>query len=451
MSHESPARGETPRERFGTRLGFVLAAVGSAVGLGNMWRFPYQTAEGGGAAFVAAYVLMVFLIGVPMMLAEFALGRRAGSSALGAVRRIGGKLWTPLGLLFLLTSVTILAYLSVITGWAIRFAVEAAAFGFAADAGRRYAEISTGPAAVAFHAISMGITVGIVAFGVRRGIERASVVLMPTLFVLLLGLAVWAAGLPGAGQGYRFYLSPSLGEVLDPVVLQGAAAQAFYSLSVGMGIMITYASYLSREENLAREATVIALADFSVAFVAGLVVFPIVFALGLSDQIGGSTMGVLFISLPSAFAQMETAGRVVGFTFFAALVVAAITSAVSLLEVVSATLIDQAGMARRRATIAAGACAGLLGVIPALSLGALGIMDQVAAELFTVVGVLGIALLVGWVMKDPEEELRAGASPGVARFIRGPIRLVRYAAPLLLAWIAWVALRQTIATIAGTG
>ncbi|WP_419162487.1 sodium-dependent transporter [Candidatus Palauibacter sp.] len=444
--HDTPKPG---RERFGTRAGFVLAAVGSAVGLGNMWRFPYQTAEGGGAAFLVAYVFMAFLIGVPMMLAEFAVGRRARSSAIGALRSVGGGRWAVLGLLFLVTSTMILAYLSVITGWALRYALDGLTTGFHADAAGRYAAIASGPSAVVFHLVSIGATVSIVVFGVRKGIERASMLLMPLLFVLLIGLAVWAATLPGAAEGYRFYLSPSLGELLNPVVLQGAAAHAFYSLSVGMGIMITYSSYLSRTANLGRESAVIALSDFSVAFVAGLVVFPIVFGLGLSEDVGESTLGVLFISLPSAFAQMEVLGRIVGTLFFIAVIVAAITSAVSLLEVAASMLIDEWKWTRRRATLTSGILVAAIGIVPALSLGALGVMDQIGAELLTVLGVLAMAVLVGWVMKNPEDELRIGSSPAFMRLIPVARFLIRYVAPPLLAYVSWIALRQTIRVLGG--
>ena len=444
--HDTPKPG---RERFGTRAGFVLAAVGSAVGLGNMWRFPYQTAEGGGAAFLVAYVFMAFLIGVPMMLAEFAVGRRARSSAIGALRSVGGRRWAVLGLLFLVTSTMILAYLSVITGWALRYALDGLTTGFHADAAGRYAAIASGPSAVVFHLVSIGATVSIVVFGVRKGIERASMLLMPLLFVLLIGLAVWAATLPGAAEGYRFYLSPSLGELLNPVVLQGAAAHAFYSLSVGMGIMITYSSYLSRTANLGRESAVIALSDFSVAFVAGLVVFPIVFGLGLSEDVGESTLGVLFISLPSAFAQMEVLGRIVGTLFFIAVIVAAITSAVSLLEVAASMLIDEWKWTRRRATLTSGILVAAIGIVPALSLGALGVMDQIGAELLTVLGVLAMAVLVGWVMKNPEDELRIGSSPAFMRLIPVARFLIRYVAPPLLAYVSWIALRQTIRVLGG--
>jgi len=432
-------------------MGFVMAAVGSAVGLGNMWRFPYAASEGGGAAFVLAYVFMVFLIGVPIILAEFAMGRRSRRSAIGAVRAMGGRLWTPLGVLFVITSLMVLAFISVITGWVIRYALDGLLFGFSATPGERYADVSTGGLAIVYHLIAVGATVGIVTFGVRRGIERASLILMPILFVLLIGLAVWAATLPNAAAGYRFYLSPSFADVLDPVVLQGAASQAFLSLSVGMGIMITYSSYVSRDQNLGREAVIIALSDFSVAFVAGLVVFPVVFALGLSEEVGESTLGVLFISLPSAFARMEGVGRAVGSAFFITLIVAALTSAVSLLEVVASVGIDQLGMTRRRATLIAGALAAALGLGPALSQSWLGIMDQLAAELFTVLGVLGVAVLVGWAMKNPEGELLEGASPTFARLARVPIFLVRWVAPVVLGLIAWIAVRETIAVLSGSG
>ncbi len=437
------------RELFRSRAGFILASVGSAVGLGNMWRFSYQAAEGGGAAFVGAYVAMVFLIGVPMLMAELAVGRHTHRSGLGAVRAIGGRAFLPLGVLFTITSLTILAYLSVITGWAIRYALEMLVSGPPSAPVAHFDRIASGGGAVTFHLVSMAATVGIVVFGVRKGIERASMILMPMLFVLLVGLAVWAATLSGASDGYRFYLSPSLSAVLDPVVLQGAAAQAFYSLSLGMGIMITYASYHPSKGDLGKTAAIIALSDFSVALVAGLVVFPIVFALGLSGQIGASAMGVLFIALPSGFADLGATGRLVGVFFFSALVVAAVTSAVSLLEVVTATLIDEMKMRRRAATLTAGAIATAVGIVPALYASALGNMDQIAAELFTVVGVLGVAILVGWVMRSPLEEFRRGASPGGSRVLPAALFLIRYVWPLLLAFIAWTALRQTLQNLFG--
>ncbi len=318
------------REFFRTRLGFVLAAAGSAVGLGNMWRFPYQAAEGGGAAFVVLYLAMTFVLGVPLMIAEFIAGRRTRRSPIGALRAVAGRRWLPLGVLFVITPLLILSYFSVIAGWTLRYALDAL-FGFSPQPAKRYAEIATGAPAILYHLVLMAITVGVVATGVRQGIERMALVLMPTLFLLLAGLAVWASTLAGSRQGYAFFLRPSASSLLDPAVIQQAASQAFLSLSVGMGVMITYGSYLRRRENVGAQAVVVCLSDFSVAFVGGLVVFPVIFALGFSEQISASTMGALFISIPGAFLEMGAAGQLVGFVFFLALAVAGLTSSVSLL------------------------------------------------------------------------------------------------------------------------
>ncbi len=434
------------RELFGTRIGFVLAAAGSAIGLGNMWRFPYQAAEGGGAAFVVLYLAMTFVLGVPLMIAEFIVGRRARRSPIGALRILGGRGWVPLGVLFVVTPLLILSYFSVIAGWTLRYALDALV-GFSSQPAGRYAEIATGAPAIRYHLVLMAITVAIVASGVRKGIERMALVLMPTLFVLLAGLAAWASTLAGSREGYLFYLRPSLGSLLDPAVMQQAASQAFLSLSVGMGVMITYGSYLRRRENIGFQAAVVCLADFSVAFAGGLVVFPVIFALGFSDEISGSTMGALFISLPGAFLEMGAAGRVVGFAFFLALAVAGLTSLVSLLEVAVASLIDELGLGRRPAALGAGIVAAAMGVPPALSQNALGIIDQVAGNLLVVAGALATSLLVGWAMKDPVSELLEGASPLFRRVAPGAIFTLRYVVPPLTAWILWLSLRQTAATI----
>ena len=386
-----------------------------------------------------------------MMLAEFAVGRRARQSAIGALRSVGGRRWAAMGLLFLITSTVIMAYLSVITGWALRYALDGLATGFHADAAGRYESIASGPSAVVFHLVSIAATVGIVVFGVRKGIERASMLLMPVLF-LSSSASRSGRDAAGAAEGYRFYLSPSLNELFDPVVLQARPPTAFYSLSVGMGIMVTYSSYLSRTANLGRESAVIALSDFFVAFVAGLVVFPSSSTRALGGR-GGEHAGRPLHLAPERLRADGDAGpdrgEIVGTAFFIAVIVAAITSAVSLLEVAASILIDEWGWTRRRATLTSGLLIAAIGIAPALSLGALGIMDQVAAELLTVLGVLAIAVLVGWVMKHPEEELRIGSSPGFARLIPTARFLIRYVAPPLLAYVSWIALRQTIRVIAG--
>ncbi len=434
------------REVFASGTGFVLAAAGSAVGLGNMWRFSYMTAEGGGAAFVLLYLLMTILIGVPVMAMEFAIGRRARSSPIGAVRQIGGRGWGALGYLLVLTPVIILAYFSVIAGWALHYAVDAI-MSFSSEPSKRFAAISSGTPAVVYHLVLMATTIFIVMFGVRKGIERAAVILMPILFIILIGLALWAATLTGAEEGYAFYLQPSFEALLDPVVIRQAASQAFLSLSVGMGVMITYASYLSRKENLITNAIMVSLADFAVAITAGLVVFPLIFALGISEEISNSTVGTLFISIPHAFQQMGTLGQYVGLAFFLVLALAGLTSSVSLLEVGAASIIDEFKIPRRTATLAVGAGAAMVGIIPALSQGALGIMDKISGQILVVLGSLGMTVLGAWIMKDPQSELAAGATPRIRRLIPALLLLVRYVVPAFLLLVLALSLKETAAQL----
>jgi NSS family neurotransmitter:Na+ symporter len=448
LNTESSAPSKT-RELFGSRAGFVMAAVGSAVGPGNMWRFSYRTAEGGGAAFVLLYLGMTLLIGVPMMMAEFGMGRRTRLSSVGALRTLGGPAWVALGYLFVLTSLVIVAYLSVITGWTVRYAFDGVLTGYSATPGARYAEVSVGSTAMLYHIVIMGVTTGIVILGVKKGIARASLLLMPILFLILIALALWAATLEGAGPGYAFYLTPSVAALMDPLVIQGAASQAFFSLSVGMGIMLTYGSYLSGSENLGREALIVSMADFSVAFIAGLVVFPVIFALGLSGDMTESTMGTLFISLPGAFREMGLMGRVVGVSFFLALAVASITSTVSLLEVVAAVGIDEFKLTRRAAALIAGVLAAGIGVFAALSGDVLGVLDKIAGEFFVVVGVLGTSLFFGWRVAEPIKHLAEGASPSIARALPALVFVIRYLIPPILAFMVWVAFQDMVATLAG--
>lgn len=430
-------------------MGFILAAVGSAVGLGNMWRFSYVAAEGGGAAFVVLYVALIFIVGVPILLAEMALGRSTRLSPMGALRAAGGKAWVPMGALFVLTGLLILSYYSVIAGWTVRYAIEALAGGFPGNPGEHFGEIASGRDALAYHLGFMAVTIAVVTVGIRGGIEKAALVLMPVLFLILAGLAVWAYTLDGAAAGYSFYLRPSIEELLNPAILSDAAGQAFFSLSLGMGAMLTFASYLSRDENLNREATVISISDFMVAFIAGLVVFPVIFHLGLQDQVSESTVGALFISLPGAFTAMGPAGRVVGTLFFVALAVGALTSAISLLEVVVSSVMDELRVARRTAAIAVGTIIAGIGVFPALSLDLLGILDQLAGTLFLVVGALGISIFVGWRMKGAEDELRQGASGLFLKVVPAVMFMLRWVVPPIIALVLVTTVQDTIQVLAG--
>jgi neurotransmitter:Na+ symporter, NSS family len=431
------APGGAPREQWGTRAGFVMAAVGSAVGLGNMWRFSYSTAENGGAAFVVLYILLTFMVGIPMMIAEFGLGRSTRLSPIGALRKAGGGGWSFVGYLFVITGFTILAYYSVIAGWVTRYAIDALRSPFPADAGAYFTEIATGGDAMAYHVAFMAITIFIVAGGVKKGIERASLIMMPMLALIMIGLAIYAATLIGADAGYRFYLAPSFAELMSVDVLASATSQAFFSLSLGMGAMLTYASYLSRDASLPNEATTIAFSDFGVAFIAGLVVFPVIFALGLQAAVGESTVGALFIALPGAFEAMGAVGRTVGIIFFVALFIGAITSAVSLLEVVTSSVIDEFKLHRRVAAIGTGLLIVLLGLLPASNIDILGAMDGVASDVFLPFGGLLVAILVGWRLPNALELVGRGASPTTQRLLVGWRWTLRIAVPPLLVLVLW--------------
>jgi len=439
---------DASREQWGSRLGFILAAVGSAVGLGNMWRFPYVTAESGGAAFLVLYLLMVLVVGLPIMLAEFSVGRGAKKSPIQALAHYGGPGWKPLGGLFVLTGLLILSYYAVIAGWTMRYTLAALVEGFqGVDAAGRFDRFAAGLDAVGWHLGFMAITIVIVVGGIKKGIERAALILIPLLFLIVIGLDVYAGTLAGAGEGYAYYLQPSLDALFSLDVLADAAGQAFFSLSLGMGAMLTYASYLSREENLPQESLTIALSDFGIAFLAGLLVFPLMFALGLSGEVGESTVGALFISIPGAFETMGGAGRVVGFLFFGALFVGALTSSISLLEVVTSSAIDGLGWTRKKAALIAGVGIAVLGLPAAFSLDALSLVDQLAGNVFLVVGALSLSLFVGWTMDDPIGEVRKGAGD-VGWF---PLwrQFLRWVVPVLLLLVLYKSLQDTWTMITG--
>jgi NSS family neurotransmitter:Na+ symporter len=430
------------RESWKSTLGFVLAAAGSAIGLGNLWRFAYIASQGGGAAFVVLYLGFVALVGVPLLVAEFVVGRSARASCVQAIRRVGGRPWAWLGYLFVFVGFGILSYYSVIMGWTGRVLLDTLRGAVPADTGAYFAEVSTGGDAILFHAASLAVTVAIVAGGIRAGIERASVILLPLLFLLILGLVVWAATLSGAGGGYAYYLRPHVEDLFRADTLTRAAGQAFFSLSLGMGAMLTYASYLESRGNLPKEAATVAGLDTLVAFLGGLVTFPIIYHFGLQGAVGESTVGALFIALPRAFHDMGGAGVVVGGVFFLALYIAALTSAISLLQVIVAPLVDGRGWPRGRAALVGGAVSGLAGIPSALNTDVLGFADQVVGNTLLIFGGLLTAVLVGYVWKGADEELAQGFPYPALR--RAWFWLLRIVLPVALAGVLWTAVRATV-------
>ena len=398
-----------PRERWGSRLGFTLAAVGSAVGLGNVWRFPYVVGEHGGAAFLVLYLVVLIVMGLPVMIAELAIGRRAQSDAVGAFEVLApGRPWVVAGYLSVGAGVLILSYYAVIGGWVGRYLlgyltgetmnVPPTEFGayFEGFISGTYA-----PLAWAFG--FMAITTAIVASGVRHGIERANAVLMPMLALLLVAMAAYALTLPGAPEGLRFLLTPDWSAFGRGEAYLAAVGQAFFSLSLGMGALLTYGSYLPRSARLPGAAARIVALDFAVAFLAGIVIFPAVFSFAI-DPATGPTL--VFVVLPGIFEAMP-GGVLVGLAFFTLLAAAALSSAVSLLEVVVAYATRRLRWSRRKSALSSGAAIFALAALPSLGYGVLArvrllggsildAMDLVAAQVMLPLGGLIFALFVGW-------------------------------------------------------
>ncbi len=420
------------RGAWGSNAGFILAAVGGAVGLGNLWGFAYSASQGGGAAFVVLYFVFVLFVGLPVLTAELVIGRHTKRSPIAALGMVGGDRLKWVGLLFVLVGFGILSFYSVIMGWTGRLLIDFVRGAVPEDTAAHFGAISEGPGAIVAHLVGMLITIFVITRGVQRGIERVSVVLMPTLFFLIASLAVWASTLSGSGPGYAFYLQPDFSKIFHTQTITGAAGQAFFSLSLGMGAMITYASYLPGRGSLPAKAGLIALSDTMVAFVGGLVTFPVIFHFGLQQQVNDSAIGALFIAVPRGLLSFGAAGQYVGIVFFSALYIAALTSAISLLEVVSSAAIDSLGWTRTRAGWVAGAAIALAGIPGALSSEWVGFLFQLLGQAFLVLGGLLLALIVGYVWKDTARtELLTGfANPTLAT---AWIWLLRTVVPVMLA------------------
>jgi NSS family neurotransmitter:Na+ symporter len=396
------------RETWASRAGFILAATGSAVGLGNIWRFPYITAESGGAAFLAVYLVAVLLIGIPAMLVEFVVGRGGKRNVVDVYERIGHGKWRFVGFLGLFTGFWILSYYSVVGGWVLRYMVGSVTGGYLGDPAAYFGAISSGPEAIAFHLVFMILTVGIVAFGIERGIELATKVMVPAIIVLMVALAVWAVTLPGSSGGYAFYLSPNVDVLVANFgdILPQAVGQALFSLSLGMGVMITYSSYIARDESLWGDSVSVVLLNTFIGVLAGFVVFPLLFAQNVDP--GSAGPGAIFISMATAFSELP-AGRLLGFVFFAVVAIAALSSAISLLEVVVAYFVENTDYSRLVVTTVSGGIIFLIGILSALDTATLGTFDQVAANLLLPLGVFLVVVFVGWVYADSAiEELAKG-------------------------------------------
>ncbi|MEM7372750.1 MAG: sodium-dependent transporter [Bacteroidota bacterium] len=340
------------RSGFSSRIGFVAAAAGSAVGLGNIWKFPYETAQNGGGAFLFLYLIFVFLIGFPVMVGEIAMGRNTSSNPFGAYNKLGGKNWAYVGLLGVICGVMILSFYNVIAGWAFGYFLQVSFGDLLAEEnyGQFFGAYISDISNVFFFSLSFMVVTGFVVWrGVQKGIEFAAKLLMPILFVILIGLIIFALTLPNAGLGIEYYLTPDFSKLTLPTI-NSAMGHAFFTLSLGMGALITYGSYISKKDNITSSAAIVTTADTAVAFLAGLLMLPLVFIQGEAPEASGP--GLVFVILPGIFEQMGPfLGRFIGGTFFLLLCVAALTSTISLLEVPVSYFVDEKKWSRAKSVI----------------------------------------------------------------------------------------------------
>jgi neurotransmitter:Na+ symporter, NSS family len=395
---------------WGSRMGFILAASGSAIGLGNVWKFPYIVGENGGGAFVLIYLVCIFIIGTPIMLAEFTLGRKTNLNPVGAFASLKPKSsFIGIGYMGVLAGFLILSFYGVVGGWTFAYVVKSVtgsvlSFTSPKEAGAFFGNfISNTRETLFYHALFMGICIAIVLRGVHGGIEKACNILMPTLVLFLILLMIRSLTLDGAMEGVAFYLHPDFSKINGNTVLI-ALGQAFFSLSLGMGCMITYGSYLSDKENLTSSTVYVVMFDTLIALLVGMVIFPAVFAMGLEPAEGPS---LVFSVLPTVFTSMPM-GHVVSVIFFTLLAIAAITSGISLLEVVVAYFIDQRGWQREKAVIIVGLAIFAFGVPSGLSFGAMADIkladmtffdhvDNIASNYLLPLGGMLTAIFIGWV------------------------------------------------------
>ncbi|KHE72084.1 sodium-dependent transporter [Halobacillus sp. BBL2006] len=432
------------REKWGTKLGFMLAAMGSAVGLGNIWRFSFVAGNNGGGAFLILYLLFVLIIGVPLLLTEVSIGRKAESDVVGSFKKLApGTPWYLTGFFGIASAFLILSFYAVVAGWAMFyfwnylngsfFAAPAAGYDGAFG---QFISHTWHP--IAWTAFFMILTIVIVLSGVKKGIELANKIFMPLLALILIALAFFSLSLDGASEGLKFLFTPDWTALSDPSIYIAALGQAFFSLSLGMGAMLTYGSYLRKENKLPSATLGIGLMDTFFAVISGIVIFPAVFAFGIDPSSGPP---LVFITLPSIFEQMPLGG-IVGLVFFFALILASLSSSVSILEVPTAYFMRVFGWSRFATSVVMGSIMFVMGIAVSLGFGIwsgvtpigdrniLDSMDYIASNILLPLGGLSMALLVGWYYKKSEalESTDLTSSPiGGAWYT-----IVKWIAPILI-------------------
>ena len=429
------------RESWVSRIAFIMAAAGSAVGLGNIWRFPYVVGTNGGAAFVAVFILIILVIGYPLMTTEITLGRATNKNPIGAFKALApGTPWWLVGALGVLAGFVILSFYSVVAGWSFAYFYKTltGALGPGVDTEAVFgAHVSSAIQPIFWHALFMGLTGLVVGFGIVKGIGRAVKYLMPVLFILIVFLMIRGITLEGAGSGLEFYLSPDFREITWTSVLE-AVGQAFFTLSLGMGAIITYGSYMRKDDDVPGSAAWVVGLDIGIALLAGLAIFPAVFALGFAPDSG---VGLAFITLPAVFSAMPF-GVFFGGVFFLFFSIAALTSALSLLEVVVAWLIDEKNVSRGKATAIVTIIIFVLGVPASLSLGAVelnvmgipffDILDMLQERILLPLGALLTAVFAGYVYKASRLRETANEGSGTLKLGKWFEILIRFVVPIAI-------------------
>jgi len=422
------------RGNFGSRIGFILAAAGSAVGLGNIWRFPYMTGKMGGAIFVLIYLLSVLLIGLPLIIAEVSLGRATGKNPVGAFAAIRPKgPWKALGYLGVFTGIMILSYYSVVAGWTVGYFFKSVTSELShIDSNTAGAIFGTFTANTVLQIVLTGIfvllTALIVAGGVSKGIERMSKILMPALFLILILLVIRSVTLPGAGKGLLFYLKPNF-SAINFEVIPLALGQALFSLSLGMGAMLTYGSYLDKTQRIPSSSAWVAMLDTSVALLAGFMIFPAIFTIeGMTPTEGP---GLVFMILPAIFSKIPL-GFIVGPLFFVLLTIAALTSTISLLEVATSYFIDEKKWNRKKATYILSFIAFLFAIPSAVSGRFLGLWDMIWGNISLTIGAFFIVIFVGYVWKTSNAINEINQETGKFRFAALWALVLKYITPVLI-------------------
>ncbi len=398
----------TGRDSFSNRFAVVAAVAGSAIGLGNIWRFPYLMGENGGGAFLLVYLLCVIIIGIPVMTSEFVIGRAAQLNPYGAFKKLApGKPWFLIGVMGVAAAFMILAFYTTVAGWTLEYFYQSVTGNLFGKTDTELTSMFDSFLKSSFRPLLwfllfMVFTAFINFSGVKEGIEKYTKIMMPFLFVLLIALCIRSLTLPGARTGLNFMFKPDLTKITPDVILQ-ALGQSFFSLSIGMGTLITYGSYIKKTENLASSAAWVTIADTSVAVLAGIAIFPALFAFGGSPAQG---TGLVFIVLPTIFEQMPL-GNIFAVMFFLLLAIAALTSTISVLEVIVAYLVEELKMTRKKATVAATLAVSVLGVVTVLSFGALSnikvsgkvifeMLEFLTSNVMLPVGGFFIVLFIGW-------------------------------------------------------